>query len=189
MPKKARPPHPDAAKVMASARQHFGSNLATQLLPGTVDAAADWTGVDRSTLYRWRDQEDDREPGLFRALALAAFLKVPLAELIGEQPITRPLTPYEREPRYAQLIDTLESASIEDRDRLLEFITWAAARAGQQASSTSASLEQFSVDARRLAAAVDRLDEESKRVFFHELADNDAFNVLRLRRRVPDEDQ
>ena len=125
MPKKApRPPSPEASTVMTEDRQVFGSRLATLLTPGTVDAAADWAGVDRSTLYRWRDSADEREPGLFRAVALANYLGITLSELVGDQPLSREPTPYDREPQYRDLISGLESMSLTDRERAIEFIQW-----------------------------------------------------------------
>jgi hypothetical protein len=118
MPKRlARQPETEATAAIAKARATFSHRLSALIPAGGVDAAASWLGVDRSTLYRWRTR-GNREPGLFHTAALASYLNVTLADLLGEAPPEHTsIRPESR--RVLEAIEEPAKYSFEDILRLL----------------------------------------------------------------------
>lgn len=130
MPKRSTSPPgkgPAAAeKVRDEARRNLKQKFAELFPPGTVDAAVNETGLNRSTIYKWIAGK--QQPNVIDLAVLANHLHVRVSDLLSDEPPPRRLTPYETNARYRDLVDAINVLSATDREEVIRHAIWEAER-------------------------------------------------------------
>lgn len=118
--------------VRTKAQQNLAANLARLIPPGAVDAAADGTGINRSTIYKWlRGQQ---QPGAADLAVLAGYLGVTVSQLLDDKPVPR-ASPYDRDSTIREMANLLASlAEPGDRRELVRHVRWLAEKLPRVAS-------------------------------------------------------
>lgn len=123
------------------ARQTLSRKLSELIPPGSVDAAALGTGINRSTIYKWR--QGQQQPGAIDLAVLANYLGVKASDLVGDSPLPRKVTPYERDADLRDLVDSLDALSREDREQIVRHTLWTARKAQPPQPSSLSSVIDF----------------------------------------------
>jgi hypothetical protein len=132
MPKRSeRAPDQKAQELIKGYRAALENHLETLLPGGDIDNTAEWIGIGRSTLYRWKEGDRAMEAGppLFVIAALAAYRGLTITDILSEKALPVERTPYETQPKMKALVDALIAVADEHRDEIIRHALWSAERA------------------------------------------------------------